>query len=254
MTDVTADRPASRATLTFPPDPAPRVLVGAVVTGALLALAFAAPALLGATHGAGISSERRLERALVQAFDGITLPIVAAAIVAMLLSTGSVVRARADALVAAGMPAGRAVLRPLLLAVACAAVASALVGAAVVVVLRVRHHLGPGSLVIGDALGTAWAMTLGAAAWTTLAAALVVRNGRGSNGYLIVLLDLGARLLPGGAAWLAPSAHVANLLGAPPPAGLVHAPVLPQWVSVVVLAGFALLGGAATVRRYVGRP
>ena len=220
---------------------------------AILALAFAAPALLGAAHGLGAATERRLGLEIVQAFGGITLPVVGAAVAAIFLANGSRMRSWADALVSAGETPTRAILRPVLTAIACAAVATSIVGAAVVVALRVKHHLGTGGAIASDALYTAWSMALGAAAWTALAAALVVRTGRAGRGYLLVAIDLGSRLLPGGTSWLAPSTHVANLLGAPPPRGIVHVGVLPQWASIAALGAMAVVGVAAAVKRYAGR-
>ena len=226
----------------------------AFAAGVVLAAAFAAPGVIALSQGLIAPSEPRLTRALVAAFGGITLPIVGATVAGWSFGVGTRTRTRADLLVAAGMPELRAAWPMLAVALAVAAGGSSLVAGVVVAALRAHHHLGAGSLAMRDALGTAWAVMLGAAAWTSLAALLVARSGRAGRAWFVVAIDLGLRLLPGAVSWVAPSSHVANLLGAPPAASFVHVPVLAQSLSVVALLAFALVAGAAAVRRYQGAP
>lgn len=229
-----------------------RALLRTTGIGAVIALAFAAPATLKLLQGQLGPNESRLGDALASAFGGVTLPIVAAAIAASVLS--GTMRGRADRLVAAGGEPTKLIARPLAFAVVAAVMASAIAGAVTVVLLRLSLKLGSGGTIAFDIGATAWANGLGAAAWTGLAAALVARSGRPARAWIVVGVDLLSRLLPGAAAWIAPSAHVENVLGAPPPRGFVHVPVLSQWVSVAVLIAIAAVGVAVSVRRYAGTP
>ena len=229
-----------------------RALLRTTAVGAVLALAFAAPATLKLLQGQLGPNESRLGEALADAFGGVTLPIVGAAIAASVLS-GSL-RGRADRLVAAGGEPGKLIARPLALAVIAAVVASALAGSVTVLLLRSALKLGGGAMIVTDIGATAWANGLGAAAWTAVAAAFVTRSGRPMRAWIVVALDLLTRLLPGVASWVAPSAHIDNVLGAPPPRGFVHVPVLSQWISVAALLAMAALGVAVAIRRYAGAP
>jgi hypothetical protein len=226
----------------------------AFAAGAIIAAAFAAPAIIALSQGLVAPSESRLTRAIVAAFGGITLPILGATVAGWFLGVGTRPRSRADVLVAAGLPPMRAVLPMLGAAIAVASLGASLVGAVVVAAVRAHHHLGGAAMSMRDAFGTAWALMLGAAAWTSIAALLVAHTGRAGRGWIVVAIDLGLRLLPGAMAWVAPSAHVANLLGAPPPASFVHVPVLSQGLSVVFLAVIALFATAGAARRYQGAP
>jgi hypothetical protein len=106
-----------------------------------------------------------------------------------------------------------------------------------------------------DMGASAWSVAVAAAAWTAIAAAVVARGARPARGFVVAIaLALVTRLLPGGAAWLSPSAHLGNLLGAPPPRGLVVVPVLPQLASVLVLLTIAAVFGVVAMRRYSGPP
>ncbi len=236
--------------------PAPRRLPGlrALALAPMVLLAFAAPAIFVLARGHMVIGESQLGRVVVRAFGGISLPVLASVIAALTLSRDAIVRRRADLRVAAGEEPTRALARPLTHALVCI-VASALLGSLVVVAaLRVHLHLGSAREIVLDVLGTTWAVSLGGVAWLALAAALVVRSGRGVTAFLLIPLDLVSRLLPGAAQWFVPSSHVANLLGAPPPEGFVHVPVLPQLASVGALVVFAALGLAITARRYRGVP
>lgn len=228
-----------------------RTIVRLAAVAALVPLAFAAPSLLGLD---GVprapGDEAQLGRVMARAFGGLSLPIVAAVVVAFGLGQGSPLRSRIDRQIAAGLPEQRAALRVIGPALLVAAAVPALVAAFTVVALRLARHLGGGALVAQDAAGSAWAVFLGAAAWGALAALLVARTGRGARAYWLIGVELLLRLVPGAAAWASPSAHVGNLLGAPPPRGFVVVPVLPQWVSVIALAALALAGTAAALRRY----
>lgn len=232
----------------------PPPLVLAMVLAFVVAFAFAAPALLAISHALVEVDESRITRAMVASFAGVSLPVVGAAIAAMYFGIGTRSRSRADALVAAGLDPRRAVMVPLLSAIVAAASASALVGAVVIVVVRTHFHVGSGGVIATDVLATAWALVLGAALWTSIASALIARSGRAGRGFLAVGFDLASRLLPGGVAWLAPSSHVANLLGAAPPQGIVHVPVLAQGSSVLVLATLTLVATGLSAIRYRGRP
>lgn len=220
----------------------------------VITLFFAAPATLALWQGQLAPTEPRLGTAIARAFGGITLPLVAAALVASLFGVSSPVRAHLDRLVAAGAEPRAVILRPLVLALVAAVAATALGSMLTVVLLRVALRLGSSGLLVQDALGTAWGSLLGVAAWIGLAAPFVLTSGRPARAFVVVAIDLLTRLLPGGAAWLAPSAHVENVLGAPPPRGFIHVPVLPQLASVSVLLLLAALGLVLSVRRYQGPP
>lgn len=236
-------------------EPRERRVVGrALGIGALVALAFAAPATISLVRGQLSPTESRLGEAIAHAFGGVTLPIVAAAIAAGVLGDGSPVRARADRLVAAGADPRRVLLRPILLAMVAATMASALASTLTVALLRLSLKLGGPSLLAFDMLASAWGTIVGAAAWTGLAALLVVRTGRPARAWLVIAIDLATRLVPGALAWIAPSAHVDNVLGAPPPRGFVHVPVMPQLASVAVLLAIAAVSTAIAARRYQGTP
>ncbi len=221
---------------------------------ALLPLAFAAPAFVGLGAGPGGPDEAHLTRLMTDAFGGVSLPVVGCVVVAFALDAGAPLRARLDRLVAAGLPPARAARRGIALAVAIAAIVPALVAASTATLLRLAHHLGGARLALGDAAGSAWAVLLGGAAFGALAALVVARSGRGTRAYWLLLADLASRLLPGGAIWLSPSAHVGNLLGAMPPRSIVAVPVLPQWVSVVILLAIAAAASLGAVRRYRAAP
>jgi hypothetical protein len=229
-----------------------RALLRTTAVGTVIALAFAAPATIKLLQGRLGPNESRLGEALADAFGGITLPIVAAAIAASVL--GGALRGRVDRLVAAGGEPQKLIARPLAFAVLSAVLASALAGAITVLLLRSALKLGGGSLIVTDIGATAWANALGAAAWTAVAAAFVTRSGRPVRAWIVVPFDLLTRLLPGAASWFAPSAHVDNVLGAPPPRGFVHVPVLSQWISVALLIAMTATAIAIAVRRYAGTP
>jgi len=229
-----------------------RTLLRTTAVGAVIALAFAAPATLKILQGQLGPSESRLSDALASAFGGITLPIVAAAIAAGVL--GGSLRARTDRLVAAGGEPSKLIVRPLVFAVLAAVLASAVAGAITVVLLRSALKLGGAAMIVTDVGATAWANSLGAAAWTSVACAFVMRSGKPARAWIVVAVDLSTRVLPGFASWLAPSAHIDNVLGAPPPRGFVHVPVLSQWISVALLIAMAAAGVAIAVRRYAGAP
>jgi hypothetical protein len=218
-----------------------------------ITFAFGAPATLKLLQGQLAPTETLLGEAITAAFGGITLPVVAAAVSASVLGNGSVLRAHVDRLVAAGVEPRAVIGRPIAIAAFAAASASALGAALTLVLLRAALHLGGPGLVLTDLLATAWGALLGAAAWTAASASFVVRSGRPVLAWLVVPLDLCARLLPGAAAWIGPSAHVENVLGAPPPRGVVHVPILAQPASVLVLTAVAVAAAIAARRRYAGR-
>lgn len=233
------------------PRPGTGELVRLGTLAALLPLAFAAPALIGlGTTPVGAPSEVRLARMMLHAYGGISLPVVACVVVAFALGAGAPLRARLDRLIAAGLAPTRAAPRAIGLALAVASVVPALVAALTVTLLRLAHHLGGAGVLLADAAGSAWAVLLGGAAWSALAALVVARSGRGTRAYWLILAELGLRLLPGGAAWLSPSAHVGNLLGAMPPRSIIAVPVLPQWASVLTLAVIAVTASLLAIRRY----
>lgn len=220
----------------------------------LLTLAFATPATLQLAQGLLAPTESRFGDAIASALGGVTLPLVAAAVVASVFGSGSRLRAHVDRLVAAGAEPRAVIARPLLVTMFAAIAATALGAALTVLLLRAALHLGGAALVSSDMLATAWGAALGCAAWTGLAALLVVRSGRAVLGWMVVAIDLVLRLVPGAGAWLSPSAHVQNVLGAPPPRGFVHVPVLPQLASVGVLLVLAVATAALAARRYDGPP
>jgi hypothetical protein len=246
------------ALVVAPPSPAPipsrtRWIRLGVLVGAIN-LAFASPVLGALAQRPPASTERALTRLVVGAFGGLSLPIVAAAVAATIFAAGAPIRARLDRLVAAGAAPSRVIARPVVLAIVVAALSAGVVAGLIDLVLRARLGLAHGSLVALDTLGSAWAVSLGAAAWSALAIPTVARGGKGARAFLLVGVDLASRLLPGGAAWLAPSAHVENVLGAPPSARAVPVPVIPQLASVVVLLVIAVAGAVVTTRSYDGAP
>lgn len=231
-----------------------RTLGQSFSTAAIITLAFAAPATVKLFQGTLSPNEARLSDALASALGGITLPIVAAATAVSVFGAGSALRTRADRLVSAGALPRAVVGRPLVIALASAALASAIAGAATVILLRSALKLGGAGLLAYDAAATAWAMVLGAAAWTAIASVFVIRSGKGARAWIVVGIDLLTRLIPGAVAWIAPSAHIGNVLGAPPPRGFVHVPAIPQLASVGVLITIAAFFGWLSARRYQGAP
>jgi hypothetical protein len=229
-----------------------RALGRGLSTAAIITLAFAAPATVRLLQGTLAPTEARLSDALASALGGITLPIVGAATVVSILGAGSSLRTRVDRVVAAGASPDKMILRPLAVAFGSAALASALAGALTVLLLRTSLKLGTASTIASDILATSWAMILGASAWTGMAAMFVVRTGRAARAWIVIGVDLLTRLIPGALAWIAPSAHVSNVLGAPPPRGFVHVPVIPQLASVATLLAIALICGWIATRRYQG--
>lgn len=214
-----------------------------------VALALATPALVAAPALRSVD-ELTFGRAVARAFSGVTFPVAGAVLAVLLLSKTSRIRRGADRLVGAGLPPARAARFLVLVTLLCAVGVAAPLGAAVVATLRGAAHLGPTDLAVRDVLGTAWAAALGAAAWTAVGAAFLARSGQPSRALLVLAIDLPTRMLPGGAAWLAPGAHLDNVLGAPPPRGLLPVPVLPQLVSVAALVAVALLGAWIALLRY----
>lgn len=231
-----------------------RALGRGLSTATIITLAFAAPATIRLYQGTLAPTEPRLSDALASALGGVTLPIVAAATIVSVLASGGPLRLRADRLVAAGASPERVIGRPLAIAIGSAALASAAAGALTVLLLRTSLKLGTPGLIATDILETAWAMILGAAAWSALAAMFVVRTGRAGRAWIVVGIDLVTRLIPGALAWLAPSAHVANVLGAPLPRGFIRVPVLPQLASVGILLAIAVFTAWIAARRYQGPP
>lgn len=252
MTTATTARTARTARQGRGRGPVTKELTRATATAAIITLAFAAPATVRLYTGTLAPTEPRLSDALASALGGVTLPIVAAATVVTIL-TGPL-RTRADRLVAAGAEPRPVIARPLLLAMAGAAAGSALAGALTVLLIRLSLELGTGATIAADLAATSWAMILGAAAWSALSAVFVIRSGRPARAWIVVGIDLLTRLIPGALAWLAPSAHVANVLGAPPPRGFVHVPVMPQLASVATLIVIAAFATLLAMRRYHGPP
>ena len=229
-----------------------RAFARACALSLVVDLASASPATFRVVRGALAPTEGRLGDAVASAFSGVTLPIAAAVVVGSVLVSGAPLRAHVDRLVAAGLEPRAVIGRPLALALAASALSGALAGGLTLGLLRAILHLGPPSFALFDVLATGWAVACGALAWTGLASAFAIRSGRPARAWSVVAIDLLSRLLPGGAAWLAPSAHVGNLLGAPPPRGLVPVPALPQGVSVAVLLSLALVASFVAARRYQG--
>jgi hypothetical protein len=215
-------------------------------------LAFAAPATLRVLGGTLPATESRLGDAIASAFGGLTFPLSAAAVAAMLFGAGTRSRGRIDRLVAAGSEPDRAVMPTIGAALLATVVGAVSAGIVTVVLLRSILHLS--TYFAADVFGTAWANALGAAAWSALAVAFVIGTGKPGRAYLVVAVDLATRLLPGAIAWIAPSAHVGNVLGAPPPRGFLRVPILPQLASVGFLLVLAALAAFVASRRYRGRP
>ncbi len=222
--------------------------------GAAIIVAFSAPAVLRLASGLLAPTESRFGDAIASALGGVALPVLAAAIVTALLAESAPLRIRADLLVSAGVAPRRLVPRLLGTTLLAAIVSAVIASVAVVVMVRVSLRLRTPGMMVQDVLGTAWAVTVGTAAWTAIAAAFAIRSARGARAWLVVPIDLVTRLVPGALAWIAPSAHVANLLGAPPPRGFAHVPVLPQLASVGVLSALAVLASLVALRRYRGAP
>lgn len=231
-----------------------RVLGKSLGVAAVITLAFAAPATVRLAIGRLAPDESRLGDAIASALGGITLPIVAAATAVAVLGVGSPLRAHADRRVAAGATPRSVVGRMLAITIAAATLASAFAGALTILLLRLSLKLGAPSLLVFDMGATAWGAILGAAAWTALASAFVIRSGRAGLAWIVIGIDLLTRLIPGALAWIAPSAHVGNVLGAPPPRGFVHVPAIPQLASVAVLLVLAGLSAVVAARRYQGVP
>ncbi|MGZ3417070.1 MAG: hypothetical protein ACXVEE_04345 [Polyangiales bacterium] len=227
-----------------------RAFLRAAAIAMAIDLAFAAPSTLRVLRGALPATESRLGDAIASAFGGLTFPLAAAAVAASLFGAGTGPRSRLDRLVAAGAEPDRAVLPTIGAALAATVGAAVVSGILTIVFLRTILHLP--TYFAADVFGTAWANALGAAAWSALALAFVVGTAKPARAYIVVGVDLATRLLPGAIAWIAQSAHVGNVLGAPPPRGFLRVPVLPQLASVAFLLVMAALAAFVASRRYRG--
>jgi hypothetical protein len=146
--------------------------------------------------------------ALQEVFGALALPLLAYAVVGAALGGGGLARG-ARSLVAFGAPPSRASLAEIVVA----AVASALLGSVVGVLVAVLAH-GPGDPpLVRDALTTAWIGALGGATYASFFAlgASFGRHGGGRAWFLVLEWVFGAS--HGAVGFVTPRAHVRSLLG-----------------------------------------
>lgn len=229
-----------------------RSWVQLILVGTLILLAFAAPTFVTATHST--ITEMSLGRLIVSTFGGLTLSVFGAVSAALLWNKNSPLRARADALVSFGLSTKTAALPIFLTAVVLCALWAAVLGASFVSLLRGTSTLSQKNIWMHDAIGTAWSVGLGTTFWFCFAIALMARSGKSKFAYVVIAIDLVSRLLLGPAAWLSPSNHIANVLGAPPPTSLIRVPILSQSVSVGTLITLSVGLFFLALVRYQGRP
>lgn len=208
----------------------PRSLL-TIAAWVLLAVGFAAVAReQGASHGA--------DRALVGAFGALVVPLLCYGIAGGALGSTSLSRAGAPA-VGFGATPPRAALATAAVILGASVASCAVLGAAVAIVA----HGSSDPPVARDALASAYAGALGGAAYSSLFVLGSAFGRRGGGRTIALVADwvLGANTTF--VALVTPRAHLRNLLGGAPPAGLG------ERLSAVSLVLLAALFLALAVRR-----
>lgn len=197
----------------------------------LLAVGFAVAARSqGASHGA--------DRALVDAFGALVVPLLCYAIAGGSLGAGSLSAAGAPAVAFGATPSRASVV--IVAVVLGASIASCAVLGAVVAVVA---HGSADPPVARDAIASAYAGALGGAAYASLftLGSTFGRRGGGRTVALVADWLLGANATA--VALVTPRAHLRNLLGGTPPAALG------ERVSSVALLLLAVIFATLAVRR-----
>jgi hypothetical protein len=198
--------------------------------------AFFAVAAALVLHGADPSSSA--SDALESAFGAIALPLLAYAVVGATLGGSGLARG-VRPLVAFGASPARAALGQIVVA----AVATALLGSFVGVVVAVLSHGSSDPPLARDVTATAWIGALGGAAYAALFAFGASFGRRGGGRAWLLVLDWGFGASDGTSGILTPRAHVRSLLGGDAVASLSNG------ASVALLVLLALgFGGLAVVR------
>ncbi len=197
-------------------------------------------ALAVAVAGAARSSDTPLgaTHVLLGIFGRVVLPLLTYAIVGAAVGPRSL-RASVDPLVAFGASPVTAALG----VIAVAAIASAACGAALAAAVAAMAH-GPGDPSRAyDAAASAYAGSLGAAAYAALFTLGTAFGRRGGGRSVLLFADalLGAQI--GAPALLVPRGHLRNLLGGAPPMNL------PERASAVALVLLAVAFTALALRR-----
>jgi hypothetical protein len=221
---VLARLPVSRLIRT----PRAWVMIGAWT---VLAVGFAAAARAqGASHGA--------DHALVGAFGALVVPLLCYAIAGGALGATSLSAAGAPA-VAFGATPLRAAAATVAVVVGVSAAACAVLGAAVAIVA----HGSADPPVARDAIASAYAGALGGAAYASIfvLGSTFGRRGGGRTVALVADWLLGANATA--VAFVTPRAHLRNLLGGTPPAGLG------ERASAIALVLLVVLCASLAVRR-----
>lgn len=195
-------------------------------------------ALVAAFAERAHASQHAADRALLGAYAGIALPLLAYSIVGAALGGQGIARAT-RALVGFGAPPTRAARDTLVIAMAVSAIVGATLAA---LVSAIAHGAGDPPLA-ADVATSLWIGALGGAAY---AAFFVFGATLGKTGMVRGILLAADWVLGSGSgfgALLTPRAHVRNLFGGTPPADLS------QRGSTVTLILLALVFGALAIRR-----
>ncbi|HEX8791995.1 MAG TPA: hypothetical protein VF765_13665 [Polyangiaceae bacterium] len=198
---------------------------------AALAIGFAVAARAqGASHGA--------DRALVDAFGALVVPLLCYAIAGGALGADSLSAAGASA-VAFGATPRRTAATTIATILGASVASCAVLGAAVAIVA----HGSADAPVARDALASAYASALGGAAYASLFALGSAFGRRGGGRTVALVADwlLGANTTV--VAFVTPRAHLRNLLGGTPPAALG------ERLSAVALLLLAALFALLALRR-----
>jgi hypothetical protein len=185
-----------------------------------MAVAFAARSA-GSAHGA--------DHALVGAYGGLALPLLAYAVVSATLGGESLARAGRSLVGFGAAPWIVAVAQ-----VSVAALASALLGAALAAGVAAVAHGSSDPPIAGDIATSAWIGALAAAAYATYFSFGSSFGKRGGGRAALLVFDWVLGSGSGALAVITPRAHLRNLLGGTPPLELA------ERTSAILLAAITL--------------
>jgi hypothetical protein len=222
--------------------PAPMALPMARLTrtrrGGLLVVVWGAIAVAAALAERSRGIAHPADRALLDTFGGVALPLLAYAVVGAALG-GDGLRRAGRALVSFGAEPWRVALG----GIAVAAGATALVAAVIAGIVAALAHGPLDPPLARDVLTSAWVASLGGVAYASLFALGASFGKRGGGRTAVLALDW---LLGSGTGVVAlgtPRAHVRSLLGGEAPAGLA------AWTSSCLLIVLALAFAGLAIRR-----
>jgi len=187
----------------------------------------------GSAHGA--------DRALIDAYGFLLLPVLSYVAVGAALGARSL-RAALAPLVAFGAPPGRAAGAT----IAVASLASAAIGGALAAGIAAIAHGAADAPRLRDAVASAYAGGLGAAAyacWFSLGSGF---GRRGGGRALLLIADWALGEGDGAQGFFTPRAHVRNLLGGTPPLGMTERA---SAAALVLIAGACAAAATWLARR-----